>query len=108
MGKLKLLDLSYSNVGDHICIPLMESLISDHSTGDDDNKILLEYLYLWQCNITDIGCDAIAKLLKCNNTIKELDIRYNPRITCKGYVELSNSMERNRTLKYLAYDYEDN
>ncbi|ROJ33222.1 NACHT, LRR and PYD domains-containing protein 3 [Anabarilius grahami] len=66
---LRELDLTENKIGDGGL-----TLLSD---GLKDPHCKLEKLTLWNCNITDEGCAALASALRSNSHLRELDLTEN-------------------------------
>ncbi|XP_048011234.1 NACHT, LRR and PYD domains-containing protein 3-like isoform X3 [Megalobrama amblycephala] len=81
---LRELDLTENKIGDGGL-----TLLSD---GLKDPHCKLEKLTLWNCNITDEGCAALASALRSNSHLRELDLTEN-KLGCRGLTLLSDGLK---------------
>lgn len=61
----------------------------------------MKYLYLRNCNISDIGSSAVANLIDYNKTLVELEI-FNCGITEQGGNAIGNALKTNFCIEKLS------
>ena len=66
----------------------------------------LETLIMWQCNLTEQGALAMAKMLKYSTTLTELDI-YDDSMDIMGVVAMAEALKCNTVLTVLRINFDD-
>lgn len=80
----------------------IDFLVMDQQIGDEtrsylEDLILFSYGFiarLWNCNVTEEGCTALASAFSSNSSnLRELDLSYNELLQDSGVKQLAKGLE---------------